>query len=132
MTKLIKLLSLAILVFPVLSLAEGGYKEINADELKDMISNDKIVLIDSRSSRYIEDGKIIEGAKVLSAQDMSEEALSKIASKEDKVVFYCSNTDCPASAKAAKKAESFGYKNLYKYPGGYDDWVAKGFPTENI
>lgn len=110
-----------------------AYKEISAEELKALIESDKsVVVIDSRGEGYF-DGEVIEGAKVLSAQDANEESLAKIIpSKDAKVVFYCTNLECPASKISVIKAEKAGYSNLYKYAGGIEDWKAKGYPTTKV
>lgn len=128
MKKLFALLIL--LALPFSSLA-GNYTEVNAEQLLEMKSQEDVVIIDSRGEKYM-NGKIIEGAKILSVSDMTEEALQNISSKEGKIVFYCSNVDCPASAKAAAKAFEMGFKNLYKYPGGIEEWEEKGLPIQQI
>lgn len=107
---------------------------IDAEKLKEMqASEEKIVIIDSRGGKYF-DGEVIEGAKQLSAGDTDEAGLEKLGveSKDTKIVFYCTNVNCPASAKAAAKAASLGYTNLYKYPGGIEDWKEKGLPTTKL
>jgi rhodanese-related sulfurtransferase len=113
--------------------ANDKYQEINADELQALISEDPAtIIIDSRGGSYF-DGEVIKGAKQLAPGDTSEDSLAELgAGKDSKIVFYCTNVNCPASAKSASKAHSLGFKNLYKYPGGIDDWKAKGLETEKI
>ncbi len=43
-----------------------------------------------------------------------------------KFVFYC-NADCWMSWNAAKRALSYGYQNIYWFPGGVDDWKLHGY-----
>ena len=110
------------------------YTVIDAEKLKEMKANEKnLVIIDSRGGKYF-DGELIKGASQLSAGDTDEENLKKLGAKEKdtKIVFYCTNVNCPASAKAAAKASSLGYTNLYKYPGGIEDWKDKGLPITKI
>ena len=45
------------------------------------------------------------------------------------LVFYCL-ADCWMSWNAAKRAISYGYRNVNWYPDGTDGWSAKGLPTE--
>ncbi len=131
-----KLLALALVfsaIFNFTNAFAGPYKEINADDLQKLqTENPSIVVIDSRSGDWF-DGTVIKGAIQLAASDTNEETLSKIApDKSQSVVFYCTNEQCPASSKAAHKAAEIGYNNLYKYPGGIEDWKKRGLPTISL
>lgn len=133
-----KMLKLFLFVF-VLSISfqsvaeEEVYKKISAEELVKMKKEIKdLVIIDSRGGDWF-DGTLIEGAKQLATSDTNEESLARlIPTKETPVVFYCTNEQCPASAKAAHKAAELGYKNLYKYPGGIEGWKKLGLPTTTV
>ncbi len=108
------------------------YKNITAEELVDMQKAGGLVIIDSRGGKYF-DGTIIEGAVHLSVKETDAESLGKVLpSKDSKVVFYCTNTACPASELSAYKAAAAGYTDLYKYPGGIEDWKEKGLPTSKL
>jgi PQQ-dependent catabolism-associated CXXCW motif protein len=48
---------------------------------------------------------------------------------ERQLVFYCLKS-CWMSWNAAKRAKSLGYKNVFWYPGGTDDWAEAGLPLE--
>ncbi|MEM8492130.1 MAG: thioredoxin fold domain-containing protein [Pseudomonadota bacterium] len=43
------------------------------------------------------------------------------------LVFYCV-VDCWMSWNAIRRADAWGYQNLYWYPAGTDGWVDAGFP----
>lgn len=113
--------------------AAKPYVEVSAEELQALQAADKnVVVIDSRGGKYF-DGTVIKGAKQLATDDTNEKTLAKLApNKSDVIVFYCTNHDCPASAKAAAKAKELGYTNIKKYAAGIDDWVKKGLPTEKV
>jgi len=134
MKKLLTLLTLGILSFSVNVNAKSDvYKEINAEELQKMQKeNAKLAVIDSRGGDWF-DGTVIQGAVQLAASDTNEENLAKIsADKNAPIVFYCTNEQCPASAKAAHKAAELGYKNIFKYKAGIDDWKKRGLPTATV
>jgi rhodanese-related sulfurtransferase len=131
MMKLLKISLFAFLIsFATNSFAADPYKIITADELIQMKKDNKeLVIIDSRSGDWF-DGVMIEGATQLGAADTNAETLAKLAPKKDQaIVFYCQNLDCPASAKAAHKAAELGYTNLFKYPEGIEAWKKLGLPT---
>ncbi len=131
MKKLLTLL--AILILPAVSMAEGAYKEITAKELQKMqAENPKLLVIDARSNEYLGDGTIIKGAVVKPTSEITKEYLTSVAKENDPIVFYCTNTDCPASKQAAHKAAELGFKNLYKFPGGIDEWKENKLPTDKV
>ncbi len=110
--------------------AEAPYKVITAEELKAMQEkSSSLLVIDSRGGKHF-DGEMIKGAVNLPVKETNAESLAKLASdKKTDIVFYCTNTECPASKLAAYKVHAAGYTSLYKYPGGIEDWKSKGFPT---
>jgi PQQ-dependent catabolism-associated CXXCW motif protein len=51
-----------------------------------------------------------------------------LGTKDRKLVFYC-EAKCWMSWNAAKRAVEYGYKGVYWFPGGMQDWTAAGYPT---
>lgn len=49
--------------------------------------------------------------------------------KARKLLFYC-QANCWMSWNAAKRALSYGYRNVLWFPEGTDAWTAAGLPTE--
>lgn len=133
MKKLLSALFAIATIFTFSNAFAGPYKEIDAEELQKLKKETpELVIVDSRGGDWF-DGTVIEGATQLAASDTNEETLTKLAPKKDQaVVFYCTNEQCPASAKAAHKAAEVGYSNLFKYPGGIDDWKKRGLPTVSL
>lgn len=59
-----------------------------------------------------------------------QESLEKISfgDKARKLAFYC-EAQCWMSWNAAKRALGYGYRSVYWFPGGVQEWIAAGFPT---
>lgn len=133
MKKLLVFLSFIIFTATGAALAEDNLGTVNANDLKALKdSSEAFVLIDSRRSDQLQQG-IIDGAVHLSVGDTTGEKLATVAAdKSQKIVFYCGNVNCKASTIAGKKAIEAGYTNVHKYPGGFDEWKAKGLPTSQI
>lgn len=121
------LLTILVVLGFIIAGGKASYQEISAEELVQMqkeIANLKI--IDSRSEEQVRSG-MIKGAINLPVYDTDEEHLLAITSdKNTPIVFYCNNKACGASAIAASHAHKEGYKNLYKYSGGIEEWQTKG------
>jgi len=60
----------------------------------------------------------------------NEESLAKhIASKDTPVLFYCNGVKCGRSVESSKLAVSLGYKKIYWFRGGWEEWTQKGMPV---
>lgn len=51
--------------------------------------------------------------------------------KAAEIVVYCASATCRNSHSAAKALEEIGYRNVAVYPGGKQDWLEAGLPTES-
>jgi rhodanese-related sulfurtransferase len=49
----------------------------------------------------------------------------------DEVVVYCATVYCPASIYVSALLEREGYRRVYRYAGGIDDWESAGYPVES-
>lgn len=52
--------------------------------------------------------------------------------KAEEIIVYCSGEDCRFSANAYNYLESNGYKNIFHYKGGLEDWEKAGYETEGF
>lgn len=57
------------------------------------------------------------------------EAAGKL-DRDEPVVLYCTNTWCYMSHTAYRVLRAKGFKNVYRYSGGLEDWQAAGYPLE--
>ena len=51
-------------------------------------------------------------------------------SKDDEIVVYCSDPNCPSSKYAYHLLTSSGFENVRRYEGGILDWEEAGYPVE--
>jgi rhodanese-related sulfurtransferase len=49
----------------------------------------------------------------------------------DEIVVYCATVYCPASIYVYTLLEREGYRRVYRYAGGIDDWESAGYPVES-
>lgn len=106
-----------------------GTTRVSAEEVIDLVeSKPDLVIIDARKASDYQKG-YIEGAVSLPNTETTPETLAKvIPSKETPVLFYCNGAKCGRSVKSAKIAVQAGYKNIYWFRGGIEEWQAKGLP----
>lgn len=108
------------------------YKKIHAKELKSWIDSKKeFQLVDARPKKY-DEGDVIPGAKFLPYDSDEKKITNTLSSKDSLVVVYCASIKCPASTTLADQLVKMGYKNVYRYPEGINDWMDKGYLTEKV
>jgi rhodanese-related sulfurtransferase len=107
-----------------------GTTKVTAEDLISLVEkHDNLVIIDARKAEDYQGG-FVEGAISLPDTVTNPESLAKVVpGKDTPVLFYCNGKKCGRSVKSCKTAVADGYKTVYWYRGGWDDWVAKGLPV---
>jgi rhodanese-related sulfurtransferase len=118
---------------------DGGYRIVSTETLKKWLDEGMKPTI--MSTLPLEDDMkfgTLPGAvrvtmartdKELTTNDVTK--LLKMAGddKNRAVVVYCGNVGCRRSHYAAKYLVGWGYKNVYRYPGGIISWREAGYPV---
>ena len=106
-------------------------KTISRMQLKEHIDSGKdLVLVEALPEKYFNEAHL-PGAIQIDYTEVSEKAPVLLKNKDDMIVVYCANTECQNSAKGAKQLDTFGYKNVYEYVEGKQDWLEAGLPVES-
>ena len=105
-------------------------KKLAASELKERLNDRKDLYLVNVLPPNAYEAKHIPGSVNVPLQDDSFlTRIDRIVSDKDaEVVVYCANAECDASPKAAKKLEHAGFKNVYDFEGGVQEWEAKQLP----
>ena len=107
------------------SVADGSYKNVSADELAAMLKNKDFVFINV----HIPFAGDIAQTDLSIPYDEIEQNLSQFPTdKNAKVVLYCRSGRM--SQIAAEKLVSLGYTNIWNLQGGMVDWEQAGFNIE--
>jgi len=91
-------------------------KMVTKDEVKSMIADGSVMLIDARDADAYAAGHIDGAINFASAKLPTD--------KNAKLIFYCGGVKCPAAGKAARKAMAEGYTNVMVFHGGWAEWSA--------
>lgn len=107
----------------------AGATRVSAEELIALVTEiPELVLIDSRISANRKHG-YIEGSYSLPDTKTDCRSLSDyLPSPDTPVAFYCNGVKCGRSVTATRIALSCGYRNIYWFRGGFEEWKAKRFP----
>jgi len=106
-----------------------GTTKVTAEGFIELVdSKPELIIIDSRIPGDRKQG-YVEGSISLPDIDTTCATLAKnIPEKSSATLFYCNGVKCGRSAKAVKVALSCGYSNIYWFRGGFEEWLAKGYP----
>jgi len=106
-----------------------GTTKVTAEGFIELVeTKPDLIIIDSRIPGDRKQG-YVEGSISLPDIDTTCDSLAKnIPEKTSAALFYCNGVKCGRSAKAVKVALSCGYNNIYWFRGGFEEWLAKGYP----
>lgn len=101
-------------------------KVIMREELVEKMElQSEVTIIEALPEKYYDDGHL-PGAVQINHDELLEKQSLLPEGKEDVIVVYCSNIHCGNSHKLALILSELGYKNVYKYSGGKQDWAEAG------
>ena len=110
---------------------------LNISGTNKVIAEDIFNLLDSKPELVIIDARIrsdrtqgyLEGSISLPDVETSCDSLKKvIPTKTTPVIFYCNGVKCGRSGNSSKVAVKCGYKNIYWFRGGFEEWKSKNLP----
>jgi|694.fasta_scaffold02776_11 rhodanese-related sulfurtransferase len=127
-----KLFIFLLSIVPLVAYAHSHHKthqQVDVDQLKSWYDQKKpMVVLDARSKPYF-DGVLLPNAKWVPAEATDAEIEAAVPSKDSLIVVYCYGLKCPASGWLYDKLVKLGYKNIYEFRGGIEEWIQKGYPT---
>lgn len=123
--------------------ASGGYKLVTTSELKAWVDQKKPMLIvdtmpyeDSYKKNHVPGAVQMEFPIPImtSIDDKTKDALIKLLGpdKDRTIVFYCGFVRCTRSHNGAMWAVKYGYKNVYRHPGGIKAWAEADYPVAKV
>ncbi len=96
-------------------------KEISYKNLKELMKNKTVYLIDVRSNQEYEEGHL-DGAINISLYNIEKQIGNYVKNKTDIIILYCSSGG--RSREAKRILENLGYEEVYNLKGGIDMvWV---------
>lgn len=106
-------------------------KIITRHELKNALDNGHgLTLVEALPEKYWREAHL-PGSIQIDYTEIEEKADTLLPDKEAKIVVYCASAECQNSTKAARTLEALGYKEVYEYVEGKQDWTEAGFPLES-
>lgn len=92
--------------------------------------NDGVKFIDARPVEEFNEGHIKNAINIpFYESEKYENVLSRI-SKSEGIVTYCGGHDCELSIMLGDELFNKGYKKVYIFYGGWNDWLLNNYPIE--
>lgn len=94
------------------------YNKITAEEAKEIIDLEEVIILDVRTPQEYEEGHI-DGALLIPDYDLKSLAESNLPDKDEKILVYCRSGN--RSKSATNILIDMGYRNVYDF-GGIINW----------
>jgi rhodanese-related sulfurtransferase len=127
--------AVAVSFLPAAALAcEGEEKKqaikmVSLDDAAKLQKDAKASFLDANNQETRAKYGVIPGATLLT--NFVEYSTAELPKDKDaKLIFYCANTRCSASHKAAKRAVHAGYSDVNVLPDGIAGWKTAGKPVD--
>lgn len=106
-----------------------GVTRVDADGLLQLAEKRPgLVLIDARIAMDRKQGYIEDSVNLPDVDTNCDSLARAVRTRETPLLFYCNGPKCERSGNAAKIALKCGYRNIYWYRGGIEEWKLKGYP----
>jgi rhodanese-related sulfurtransferase len=104
---------------------------ITADQLREMLEDGTIVIIDARSPEEFDEGRVAGAINVPFDQiaEHYQQLMAEIP-MDAFIVCYCQGPDCDFSHELATELKIMGFVNVVLFSGGWEHWQAAGYPIE--
>ena len=103
-------------------------RTLTAEELKQKKERgEDFVLINTLSEDDFEATHIPDAINIPQEHDDFVQRVEQRAGSKDKpIVVYCARTECQSSHHAAEKLEEAGFRNVFDFEGGAEEWKSAG------
>ncbi|XXF78617.1 rhodanese-like domain-containing protein [Myxococcaceae bacterium GXIMD 01537] len=112
--------------------AKPAVQTVTIEQVASLQKEKKATVLDANRAEFREKNGIIPGATLLTSFNSYDIARELPATKAQKLVFYCANTQCKASHAAAERALEAGYTDVAVLPDGLMGWKKAGQPTATV
>ena len=114
---------------PLAPASVPGAQLVSAEQVVELIgAQPDLILIDSRRREEFDKGHI-EGSVNLLDTELTRAGLARMAPALSRpLLFYCNGERCLRSSNSAERALAWGYRKVYWFRGGWQEWTDKHLP----
>ncbi len=100
---------------------------VSYEQMLKIINDDRFVLIDARSPDQYDEACIDGAINIFPEYEDEQQYVESIFQipQNKTIIVYCDGGTCDLSHKLAKELLHFGFKPIFIYHGGWEDWSNK-------
>ena len=118
----------SLLFFAACTQQNPAQSNVDASQLEQMLQKDPLLqLVDLRTPAELQQTGKIEGARVINFTSADFQTQIAQLDEDKPVIVYCAAGS--RSPRAAQQMTKMGFKKVYDYKGGMNDWLSKGKKT---
>ena len=111
------------------------YHDMDVETLRSLLEADMVVLLDARNASDYSKGYIPQAVSVPIGEFNQKypevaELLADAENQGKSIVIYCIGVHCLDSSLLAKELHNKGYREIFVYKGGIEEWQELGYPVK--
>lgn len=106
------------------------FEVLSTEETAARIEAGTPVVVEALGPAYYE-AEHLPGAINIPHTEVDRLAPDLLPDKDAEIIVYCASGPCPNSGIAARRLVELGYRNVFDYAGGKEDWVSSGRALES-
>ena len=107
---------------------EGAITVTPSEMFQHLENYPDMVFIDARRRVDYDKGHIKGAVQLLTSTLNKKRLAAVVPEKKTPILFYCQGPSCKRAAVGVRKALDYGYKRVYYYYGGLEDWRLNNYP----
>ena len=108
----------------------GEIKALTTEQVYEIFTNKEAKFVDGRDNWDFSDGHIPGAINIPEYKFTPKEPNLKLLNKNEKIIVYCEGNQCEVSKRLAGELQKLGYKKVWVYLGGWEEWWENKFPIE--
>ncbi len=106
--------------------APAKAKAINYSQVKKLLADPSVMVIDARNEHEFAEGHLPKARNIF-AMEFQQYIPELIGMNKDiRIIVYCGGGQCELSHELSNNLIGLGFKKVYIYLGGWDDWKKNG------
>jgi rhodanese-related sulfurtransferase len=103
---------------------------IKLNQALKLYNSGRALFVDARDKWDFAEGHIKDAVNIPEYSFDKSNPVLKTIPKDKTIITYCGGDDCEMSEKLAEYFSELGYKNVFIFFGGWNEWQAANYPTE--
>lgn len=105
-------------------------KALTTEQVYEIFGSKEAKFVDARDNWDFADGHIPGAINIPEYKFTPDDPNLKLLDKNEKIIVYCEGDQCEVSKRLAIELKKIGYKKVWIYLGGWEEWSGNKLPIE--